>query len=470
MKNRPDSKLGSAAVHVLLAAVILLRFETVAAVYTYDLSGSPISVSAGTSQPDIVTPPASEVISGNQATLSVIATGTGLSYQWLSNGVAIAGATGDSLSLVNPALTGTNLGTYSVIVSNVYGAVTSTPAALWPDANGNGIPDWWEMTYFGNLNQKALGDYDNDGVDNLHEYLERTNPTNRLSFNPRLFVRAARGSVLVSPSQPYYTNGQLISLTAIPDAGQGFVGWSGAVTGNKPTVSLFMNTNETVTANFGFPLGVALDDTNLVWTTTGDALWFGQAEFSEDGVSSAQSGPIVSFYDGSSFVGDKTSLQTTFFISQPQQLGFWWAVSSQPPDGVAFYVNTNLVAKLTGQSITWQNFQTNLPSGVYTLTWTFSKGPVNAPDGILYEDAAWVDQVSLSSTAIAIPTLAVQKTGPDTVLLNWPVSSAVFRLQQTPTLNPENWTDSTNAVTTVNGTNQVSFVTVISSEFFRLAH
>jgi hypothetical protein len=285
-----------------------------------------------------------------------------------------------------------------------------------------------------------------------------------------LYIQAARGSVVVSFSQPYYTNGQLVSLTATPDAGQGFVGWSGAVTASKTTVSLFMNTNESLVANFGFPLGVALDNTNLVWTTTGNALWFGQAQVSEDGISSAQSGPIVSYWNGSFFVGDQTTLQTTFFLPQSQQLGFWWKVSSQPPDGVYFSINSNLVATLSGQSVPWQNLQTNLASGVYTLTWTYAKGPVNNPDGILYLDAAWVDQVTLTSAATAVPTLEFQRIGPDTILLYWQVSPAVFRLQQTATLNPVSWTDATNAVNAVNGTNQVSVGTFSESQFFRLVH
>src|SRR5579864_3388905 len=252
------------------------------ATYTYDGAGNAIAATPGiSSAPSINAPLQPQFMEpGSPATFSVSATGFGLSYQWLSNGVAILGATGDSLVLGNLPLTGTNLGNFSVIVSNAFGVVTSTPAALWPDANGNGIPDWWEMYYFHNLNQTALGDYDSDGVDNLDEYLEGTNPTNRASFNPRLFVQAARGSVTVNPSQPYYTNGQLVTLTAFPEAGQGFVGWSGAATGNKPSISLLMTTNKSITATFGFPLGEALDSTNLVWTTTGNQLWFGQAEVS----------------------------------------------------------------------------------------------------------------------------------------------------------------------------------------------
>lgn len=443
------------------------------ATYSYDGAGNVVgALPSASDAPVILAPPQPELMDSNSlAIFSVRAAGRGLTYQWLSNGIPIAGAKGDSLVVANLPLVGTNLGNFSVIVSNPFGSITSPRAALWPDANGNSIPDWWELRFLGNLGQRALADNDRDGVANRDEYLEDTNPTNRLSFNPRLSIRAPRGRVIVSPSKRYYALGQLVSLTAIPDPGESFVSWSGAVTGNKPTASLFMNTNLTVVANFGFPLGVALDNTNVVWTTTGNALWFGQSEVSVDGMGAAQSGPIVSYWDGSNFVGDRTSLQTTLFIAQPQQLGFWWAVSSQPPDNISFFVNANLAGKLSGQFGGWQRFQTNLPAGVYTLAWTYSKGPANIPDSILYQDAAWVDQVTLvGATPATIPSLAVQKTGSNTILLTWPVGSDVFRLQHSSALAPILWSDTTDPVSIVNGLNQVSVVAADSSEFYRLVY
>src|SRR2546427_1190300 len=142
------------------------------ATYDYDRAGNATgAVPGGSGAPTIIVPPQSELMDSNSpATFSVGAAGWGLSYQWLSNGIAILGATGDSLVVGNLPLVGTNLGNFSVVVSNVYGAVTSTPAALWPDANGNGIPDWRDMYYFGNLYQTASGDRDGDGVNNLNEY------------------------------------------------------------------------------------------------------------------------------------------------------------------------------------------------------------------------------------------------------------------------------------------------------------
>lgn len=52
--------------------------------------------------------------------------------------------------------------------------------AAWEsgDLNGNGIPDDWELRWFGNLTNTAAGDNDGDGCNNLCEYGADTDPTN----------------------------------------------------------------------------------------------------------------------------------------------------------------------------------------------------------------------------------------------------------------------------------------------------
>ena len=44
------------------------------------------------------------------------------------------------------------------------------------DSDGDGIPNDWEMFYFGNLTQTASGDADGDGVNNLNKYNADNNP------------------------------------------------------------------------------------------------------------------------------------------------------------------------------------------------------------------------------------------------------------------------------------------------------
>lgn len=46
-----------------------------------------------------------------------------------------------------------------------------------PDVDNDGLSDAWEIQYFGNItSQNGFGDYDADGVTNLQEYLNGTNP------------------------------------------------------------------------------------------------------------------------------------------------------------------------------------------------------------------------------------------------------------------------------------------------------
>jgi List-Bact-rpt repeat protein len=472
MNIRNEALPGFPLILVTLACLAVSPLVAQTAVYIYDASGNTTAAGpGGATAPTITSQPQSQLLQNNGlVTFSVVGGGVGLAYQWFSNGVALPGATGDSLQLSN--LSGTNFGSYTVRLSNGSGSVTSAPAAIWPDSNGNGLPDWWEMQYFGNLNQTASGDFDGDGVSNFDEYVEGTNPADPTSLNPRLRIQSVHGSVAVSPFQPYYTNGQFVTLTASPDVGHAFLSWGGAAAGTKTRVSLLMDTNKLAIANFGLSLPSALDNASVVWTTGGDAPWFGQAEVSYDGFGAAQSGPIVSYWNGSTFVGAQSWLQTVTNCNQTLQLGFWWAVSSRPPDALTFYIDGTAVAALSGETLVWQQFQTNLLAGNHTLTWNYTKGPVDIPTGIPFLDSGWVDQVSLTSTNVAPqpPPMNVGLTSTNTVLVAWPAPSTGFVLQQNPDPATTNWVNSTNSVNLAGSQKYVIIPPTGQHEFYRLIY
>ena len=86
--------------------------------------------------PGISTQPTNlTILSGQNATFSVTASGTApLVYQWrengtnISNGGNISGATANALTLT--AATASNIGNYSVVITNMFGATTSSVASL----------------------------------------------------------------------------------------------------------------------------------------------------------------------------------------------------------------------------------------------------------------------------------------------------------------------------------------------------
>jgi hypothetical protein len=74
-----------------------------------------------------VLPAAESVFPGGNATFTAAATGSGLAYQWQLNGTNLSGATASTLVLAN--VNAGQSGNYTVVVTNVTGSVTSSPAA-----------------------------------------------------------------------------------------------------------------------------------------------------------------------------------------------------------------------------------------------------------------------------------------------------------------------------------------------------
>jgi len=97
--------------------------------YNRALSASDIAAMVGTLPPSIITQPLSQTVTtGSSVTFSVVATPPPLTYQWYKNGVALANQTSSTLT-INNCIAG-SAGTYSVVVSNSVGSVSSTPVTF----------------------------------------------------------------------------------------------------------------------------------------------------------------------------------------------------------------------------------------------------------------------------------------------------------------------------------------------------
>jgi hypothetical protein len=110
---------------------------------------------AADSQPSIGTQPTDQSVAiGASATFTVSATGVPVpSYQWLFNGSFISGATNASLTVTD--VQASALGTYSVIITNDSGSVTSNSAVLSSPGVTPAPPAAPTAPYFSNISTRA---------------------------------------------------------------------------------------------------------------------------------------------------------------------------------------------------------------------------------------------------------------------------------------------------------------------------
>jgi hypothetical protein len=134
-------KKNGVAISGATAASYVIASATSASAGTYSIvasnsagsatsSGAILTVNATASSPVITSQPASQAVKkGGSVTFTVVASGTPApTYQWRKNGATIKGATSAAYTISN--LTSSNAGTYSVVVTNSGGSVTSSGAVL----------------------------------------------------------------------------------------------------------------------------------------------------------------------------------------------------------------------------------------------------------------------------------------------------------------------------------------------------
>src|SRR5688572_13433141 len=242
--------------------------------FRFDANGNLTAQAAAISAPpQILGQPQNQVVAqGGSASFSVVAANTaGLSYQWRFNGVDIVGATGGTL-LLHDVSTGDE-GLYTVMLTNPSGSVTSAPARLMVDTDADGLGDSWERAWFGNLAQFSTGDPDGDGVSNLTEFQDGTDPTNSGSVLFRLTLLSDGGQVTVAPNRFQFTNGETVTLTATAFAPHSFHGWGGDIEATNNPITLTMTNDMTIFAY--------LSSYDITWRASGLAgNWHDRANWS----------------------------------------------------------------------------------------------------------------------------------------------------------------------------------------------
>ncbi len=268
-------------------------------------------------------------------------------------------------------------------------------------------PDWPTRSY------EVIGDSDNNGINEIimsalydgtlriyessdsppdtDRYLFSINPDsagpitnaiiviNGFGFEPGCQVELERNSeVIAIPQQVTYQSSEILSaefnLSAIT-AGS-----------SNLTVRWPDNTIRSLPFTVDESLSESVDSPQLIFTTTGDAPWFGQSDEFYYGGSSAQSGLISE--------NQQSVLQTT--VNGPANISFYWKVSSEGGyDFLRFFIDGAELASISGESVDWIQVQNIISSGDHTLTWTYNKDS-SVSSG---RDAGWIDQLKIEPAA-----------------------------------------------------------------------
>jgi hypothetical protein len=372
---------------------ILVASESLAATYSHDVNGNLTQITSPVASKPVVTAQPVDWfgIPGSTAVFAVRtvpdATNT---FQWKKNGVAIAGATAESLSVLNVSTT--DEGLYSVAVSNPKGTVTSRAARLAIDSDSDGMADWQEKALFGGLTQVGRGDFDLDGITNAEEIADGTSPTNRTSRYYRLALLAPNGTIRAAPESATgrYAPGTRVVLTAKPMEGYSFIEWQGHAAGFINPVAVAMSSDVTVAAVFGSTLGVALDAPELTWMTDAAYPWLptglagaGKVNTSVDD-DWAESSPLNGL--GQSWVAT--------YVEGPATVSYRWQMPvTAAAATLRAYIDTALASTATADGV-WRQTSISVGTGRHLVRWVLDR-----PVGGTGTDMARLDEVIVSTSA-----------------------------------------------------------------------
>ncbi|MCX6927825.1 MAG: VWA domain-containing protein [Verrucomicrobia bacterium] len=332
------------------------------------------AITVPTVPPMITTLPQSQFAPlGGDVTFRVSATGNApLSYQWFFNQTSLlANATSDTLFLTNvqPA----QAGSYTVVISNSAGAVTSAPPAVLT------------VVIAPQLVSQPLSQTVWEGTNVSFSVMATGTP-------PFSYQWQFNGAILPGATGP------LLLLTNVTKS----------LSGNY--TAIVGNAAGSVTSSVAVltvrSWGDVLNAPGVAWVSRGQARWFMQTNVTHDGDAAAQSGPI----------GDSTNSVLEATLMGPGSFSFWWKVSSEAgSDFLKFYLNGVEKAAIAGE-VDWERKSFALPRGTVTVRWEYGKD-FSFAEGA---DAGWVDQVEYQP--VIPPTFLLQPTN----LIARPGTSATF--------------------------------------------
>ena len=232
---------GSALAFPSLAHSNVANYDVVVANLYGSVTSAPVAVVI--LNPYFVTQPANLFgNAGESVTLSATAGGLApLQYLWRKGGVPIAGATGSSLTLTN--VQATDAGNFDVVVTNLYGAATSSVAIL---AVNTVVADSWNPGSYGAINapipcpddKTILGGFYTPPAGVNRTWLGRVNSDGTLDTTFKPLLNNAVNCVVLQPDGRILVGGVFTTLGGQARSGVGRLNPDGTLdTAFNPNVS-----------------------------------------------------------------------------------------------------------------------------------------------------------------------------------------------------------------------------------------
>ncbi len=204
--NMPGADGVSAGLDAPSRRVALFMSDTTAASNFGNTNGGPLFDAAIKWAAEVVTVPTIVSVSPTSGPIGTVVTITGLNFGIIQgtstltfNGVAATPTSWADKKIVAAVPIFAATGPVVVKVTGV-----ASNALIFSvgdvDSDDDGLPDWWEIQYFGNLSQTASGDPDGDSLTNLQEFQQGRNPTKNALADDGTGVNLRLHTPLIPPN------------------------------------------------------------------------------------------------------------------------------------------------------------------------------------------------------------------------------------------------------------------------------
>ena len=165
--------------------------------------------------------------------------------------------------------------------------------------------------------------------------------------------------------------------------------YSGVLSGND-VAYLYANPGSNVVDTAGSDFNMALNTTDLAWTTGGDTSWLVETTNTQDSVSAAQSGSVTG--------NQSSTLSVT--VTGPGTLTFYWSSIAEDPNfgfDYEFDIDGLYANDIYGDNPWVQDGPYQVGSGQHTFTWTtYANGDTDPTE------AGFLDQVSFANSGVPL--------------------------------------------------------------------